>query len=232
VSPAVEWDAILLRLALSLAAGSAIGVNRSLGGKPAGLRTTALVCLAAALAMVLADQLMATRGKASDSFVVLDPMRLPLGVLTGMGFIGAGAILRRADLVIGVTTAAALWLATVVGLCLGAGQIGLGLLATALALGVLWGFNYIEDRMRQQRRAELVLVAEATAELELCARLRAAGYAVARRGLCIEDDGRLRQAQFELRWLGRAGDIEPPDFLANWSREHAVASIRWTSAGG
>ena len=68
-----------------------------------------LVALAAAISMIQVNLLLPSAGKPSDSFVMLDLMRLPLGVLSGMGFIGAGAIVRRNDLVQGVTTAATLW---------------------------------------------------------------------------------------------------------------------------
>jgi putative Mg2+ transporter-C (MgtC) family protein len=71
---------------------------------PAGLRTTLLVCLAASVAMIQTNLLLMTVGKTQDSFVVMDIMRLPLGILSGMGFIGAGAIVRRDNIVLGVTT--------------------------------------------------------------------------------------------------------------------------------
>ena len=93
----LTWHDILLRLALSVFAGALMGVDRSEHGRPAGLRTTLLVCLAAAVAMIQTNLLMLTVGKASDSFVVLDLMRLPLGILTGMGFIGGGAIHHCCD---------------------------------------------------------------------------------------------------------------------------------------
>ena len=83
----------------------------------------------------------------------MDLMRLPLGILTGVGFIGGGAILRRENMVIGVTTAATLWLATVIGLCLGAGQLGLGIVATALGIVALQGLRWVEGRLRQKIRA-------------------------------------------------------------------------------
>jgi putative Mg2+ transporter-C (MgtC) family protein len=83
--------------------------------------------------------LLPTVGRASNSFVAMDPMRLPLGVLTGVGFIGGGAILRRGSLVVGVTTAATLWLVTIIGLCLGGGQIELGLATAAIGFFALWG---------------------------------------------------------------------------------------------
>ncbi len=99
-----------------------LGLNRTERGMTAGLRTTILVSLAAAVSMIQVNLLLVTLGKTSDSFSVLDLMRLPLGVLTGMGFIGGGAILKRGNRVSGVTTAATLWVATVLGLCFGGGQ--------------------------------------------------------------------------------------------------------------
>ena len=123
----LTWQDIAIRLALSVVAGGLIGLDRGEHGRPAGLRTTLLVCLAAAVSMVQANLLLATTGKAGNSFVVLDLMRLPLGILTGMGFIGGGAILRRDGFVLGVTTAATLWFVTVMGLCFGGGQIKLGI---------------------------------------------------------------------------------------------------------
>src|SRR5579884_4286780 len=95
--------------------------------------------VAAALAMILANRLIGTVGKANNSFVQLDMMRLPLGVLTGVGFIGAGAIIRRDDIVYGVTTAATLWIASVIGLCFGAGQLLLGVAGTAIGVAALTG---------------------------------------------------------------------------------------------
>src|SRR6185437_15655189 len=143
----ISWQEIAVRLAWAFVGGLVIGINRGERGRPAGMRTTLLVCLAAAIAMIQANVLMGMRGKTSDSFVVLDLMRLPLGILSGMGFIGAGAILRKGNMVLGVTTAATLWFTTVMGLCFGGGQIGLGAAALALALLTLWGLKAVEERM-------------------------------------------------------------------------------------
>lgn len=118
----LDWQHVALRLALTVAAGFIIGFNRSEHGRPAGMRTTLLVCLAASLSMIQANLLMNSVGKAHDSFVVLDLMRLPLRILSGMGFIGAGTILRKENLVLGVTTAATLWFTTLMGLCFGGGR--------------------------------------------------------------------------------------------------------------
>ncbi|WP_259329404.1 MgtC/SapB family protein [Acetobacter pasteurianus] len=99
-------------------------------------------------------------GKKSGSFVTLDLMRLPLGVLSGMGFIGGGAILRRENMVLGVTTAATLWIVTIIGLCFGGGQIFLGATGTVLGLGVLWGLNFVERKLREDHRAALIVIAD------------------------------------------------------------------------
>jgi putative Mg2+ transporter-C (MgtC) family protein len=144
---------IALRLGLTLLACGALGLDRSWRGRTAGLRTLILVGLAAATAMIQMSLLTPLTGKTSDSFVTLDPMRLPLGILTGMGFIGGGVILKRGDLVIGVTTAATLWLATVLGLCFGAGEFELGGAAAALGLATVWGLKRVEARFSREHRA-------------------------------------------------------------------------------
>jgi putative Mg2+ transporter-C (MgtC) family protein len=116
-----------------------------------------LVALAACLAMLQANWLMNSVGKTSGSFVVLDLMRMPLGILTGVGFIGGGAILKRGDNVHGLTTAATLWFVTVVGLCFGGGQIELGLAGGVLALLILRALKALEGKFRQRRASRLCL---------------------------------------------------------------------------
>jgi putative Mg2+ transporter-C (MgtC) family protein len=87
----LEWYDIGWRLFLTVIAGAVIGINRAERGRSAGLRTTILVCLAASVSMIQVNLLLATAGRSPNSFIMLDLLRLPLGVLTGMGFIGAGA---------------------------------------------------------------------------------------------------------------------------------------------
>jgi putative Mg2+ transporter-C (MgtC) family protein len=151
----LEWPDVCIRISLAVLAGILIGYNRSEAGKDAGLRTTLLVCLAACLAMLMTNALLGQAGKASDSFIQLDLMRLPLGILSGVGFIGAGAILRKDGLVKGLTTAATLWFVTVVGLCFGAGQLGLGIAGLVLGIAVLWLMKAVETRLSCEIHAEL-----------------------------------------------------------------------------
>jgi putative Mg2+ transporter-C (MgtC) family protein len=92
-----------LRPFLAMVAGAIIGFNRGRRSHPVGLRTTILVGLAASVAMIEPNTLLSAGGRAADSFGVMDVMRLPLEILTGVGFIGGGAILKRGDRLTDVT---------------------------------------------------------------------------------------------------------------------------------
>ncbi len=229
----LEWHDIAVRLALTILAGALIGIDRTERGRAAGLRTTILVCLAASVAMIQTNLLMPTTGKAGDSFVVLDLMRLPLGILTGMGFIGGGAILRRGDMIRGVTTAATLWLVTVIGLCLGGGQIALGLAALTLALIVLWGLREVEGWIRQDRHAFLTLnlVAGGPTEEELQTMLLTAGYRLGSWDVTyrLREDVRHCTLRCEVRWRGRPDDSRMPAVLERLKQQPGVQALRWSA---
>ncbi|RYD60125.1 MAG: MgtC/SapB family protein [Verrucomicrobiaceae bacterium] len=131
---------ILLRLGLSAVAGGLLGIEREHHGRAAGLRTTLLVCLAACVAMILSDGFYrhSFHGSYTGGGWHPDPARLAAGVLSGMGFLGAGVIIHQSNhMVRGVTTAATLWFVTIIGLAFGSGAIGIGLIATAGSLAVL-----------------------------------------------------------------------------------------------
>jgi putative Mg2+ transporter-C (MgtC) family protein len=96
--------------------------------------------------MIQVNLLLPIGGKSPDSFAVLDLMRLPLGILSGMGFIGAGAIVRKGSLVRGLTNCGNPWFVTVLGLCFGGGHIALGLAVLALGVLVLGGLKRLESR--------------------------------------------------------------------------------------
>ncbi|WP_420965885.1 MgtC/SapB family protein [Bradyrhizobium sp. B120] len=138
-----------------------IGFDRGARGHAAGLRTTILVGLAASLSMIQANLLLTLDGKDAGSFAVMDLMRLPLGILTGVGFIGGGTILKRGDLVTGVTTAATLWLITVIGLCLGGGELALGCVATVIGVVTLSVLKWVDQAIPRRHRAALTVTCEA-----------------------------------------------------------------------
>ncbi len=192
-----------LRLALTIVVGIVIGYNRREHGKVAGMRTTLLVCLAASVAMLQVNAMLLTQGRPPSSFVTIDLMRLPLGILTGVGFIGGGAILRRGNVVVGVTTAATLWLVTVIGLCLGGGQIVLGLVATAIGLFALWVLEWFEERLRQQHGARLALDldAEGPSEQQIRRILDDAGLIITASSLRLEPVSQRRTLVFDVHEL-------------------------------
>ena len=115
------WD-IGTRIMLTLVAGGLIGLDRERGGHAAGFRTTILVALAACLAMIQANLLLSVYGKTPGSFTQMDVLRFPLGVLTGVGFIGGGAILKQGSTVQGTATAASLWSTGAIGVSVGLGS--------------------------------------------------------------------------------------------------------------
>ena len=227
---ALTWPDIAIRLFCTLASGALIGLNRSEHGRAAGLRTSILVCMAACIAMLQVNLLLPLAGRASDSFVMNDLMRLPLGILTGMGFIGGGAILRRDNLVVGVTTAATLWLLTVIGLCFGGGQIAVGLVGAVLALVVLTGLKMIEDRLKQDHQGRLLIVtgADGPDEDEIRAVIRNNGFRISSCGFVGDDNSGVRELNWALRWRARPDETKVPDSIYRLAARTGVIRIVWT----
>src|ERR1700733_9299894 len=225
----IGWGEIALRLALTLAAGILIGANRSEHGHAAGVRTTLLVCLAASLSMLQVNLLLPMTGKTSSSFAVMDLMRLPLGILSGMGFIGAGAIVRKDNFVHGLTTAATLWFVTGLGLCFGGGQLALGLVGLALGVLVLEVLKRVEDRWRQDRHAVLSVTigTKGPTEEELSSKLQAEGYVIGPWGVVSFDQNRQRELRTEVRWRARPHEAHSPAFLQEVVAHPGVLRLEW-----
>ena len=227
----VTWVDLAIRIVCTLIAGIVIGYNRGEHGKAAGLRTTVLVCLAAAVAMLQVNYLLTLSGRSSDSFVMNDLMRLPLGILTGVGFIGGGAILRRGDIVVGVTTAATLWFVTVVGLCFGGGQLLLGWTATLVGCGVLWGLKWIESLMIVSRNARLTLTVDQDGPDETDIRRRTSDREVdiVEINLAIKDD--VRTYTLNVRDIRRPNDTSLPHLVEEFARQRGVKEVHWRHLG-
>lgn len=225
------WAEIALRLLLTVVAAAVIGFNREMRGHAAGMRTTILVGLAAAVAMIQANALLSVSGKGADSFGVMDLMRLPLGILTGVGFIGAGTILRRGDLVTGVTTAATMWIVTVIGLCFGGGQLVLGGGATALTVLTLWALVALEVRIRRDRRGLLVVSidVESFSTMQLQDLIAPLGCKAVLRKQSSGADSCKARLCFEISWR-RAELAGPPlELLELLNRHYAVVSFELKS---
>lgn len=223
---------IALRIALALIASFLIGYDRDEHGKSSGIRTTMLVCLAATLAMLQANLLMGTAGKPSSSFITLDLMRLPLGILSGIGFIGAGAILRKDGLVHGLTTAATLWYVTVLGLLFGGGQLRLAIAGSIIALLILWALKQFENRISARRSGTLSIEinpAGAASEADLRALLHTAAFTIST-WTAQYSGPTLRAITCELQWRTPVGE-EPctPPSLHQLAASSFVSSLTWKS---
>jgi putative Mg2+ transporter-C (MgtC) family protein len=135
-----------IRLLISVGLGSLLGFERFLVRKPAGLRTVTLVTVGSAIMMIIADRLQMSAGNATPT----DTSRIAQGVITGIGFLGAGTILRHQGTVFGLTTAAVIWLAAAIGMAAGSGFIDLAIWGTAFSLIVLQIYGRLEFWMRQK----------------------------------------------------------------------------------
>jgi putative Mg2+ transporter-C (MgtC) family protein len=225
----IGWPDIALRLGLAFVAACLIGLDRGKVGEAAGLRTTLLVCMAAAVSMVQMNLLLTTDGKTNASFSVMDLMRLPLGILTGMGFIGAGAILKRGNRVLGVTTAASLWFTTVMGLCFGGGQIGLGLISLAFSLVVLTALKRVERRSQLKHRGLLrVSVREnGLDQAAIEALIRGAkSRPLACSVTCLPQKG-LRDYEFIVGWEAVAESTAVPAFVEILTQDSHLEELKW-----
>jgi len=229
MSLTLTWQQIVIRLALTALAGIILGLNRTEHGRAAGLRTTLLVTLAASLSMIEANALLNSVGKASDSFVVMDVMRFPLGILSGMGFIGAGTILRKESMIIGVTTAATLWFATVMGLCFGGGQIWIGLGALGLGWMTLWALQYFENILRRERRATLALMVpkDGPTEEAIRAAIAQAGCDVVSWAIEYIEHGNRRNILAVLQWKGVPKDTRPPACVSQFAQDPEIEKVLW-----
>lgn len=220
---------ITLRLALTLAAGAMIGIDRGERGHAAGLRTTMLVCLAASVSMIQMNLLLPTSGKTPASFGVMDMMRLPLGILSGIGFIGAGAILRKGDALSGVTTAATLWLVTVIGLCFGGGQIWLGLASTGFGWMILIAMKRVDEMIERERRAYLVIDGGDVADIDssLTVILREEQFRAHLVGADRNVGSDHVRYHYEVRWKAAHGDNKARVVIDQIDRIPGVKAFSW-----
>lgn len=137
----MEWTTIVIRIAVSIAVGGLIGIERELEHKPAGLRTIILVCLGSTIFMLLGIQL---------GLLGNEIGRILAGAITGIGFLGAGAIIRARGEVHGLTTAATIWLVSGLGLAIGAGYYILAIIASVSVLIVLRILGIVEKALSKK----------------------------------------------------------------------------------
>ena len=145
---------ILLRLVLAVSLGGALGMERSYHGRPAGFRTHALVCLASASLMLISSYESVWFRLPDGVRATIDPTRMAQGLMTGIGFLGAGVIMRIGPTVRGLTTAASIWITAGIGILVGIGFYVAAGLTTGIALAALSGFRWIERNVRSESYAD------------------------------------------------------------------------------
>ena len=148
---------IAIHLGAAWTAGSLIGLERSFHGRPAGFRTHALVCLSSGLLMLVTAYQWDWLGKVPLDTVRTDPTRIAQGIMTGIGFLGAGVIFKEGLTVRGLTTAASIWMTAAIGILFGVGFFYPAAIATVATLGTLAVFRRIEGWMPSQSFSQLVL---------------------------------------------------------------------------
>jgi putative Mg2+ transporter-C (MgtC) family protein len=226
-----DYLEMCVRLATALAIGGLIGMERSYHGRPAGFRTHTLVCMASALLMLVTvyeSQWFLAEGSAR---VVVDPTRMAQGIMTGIGFLGAGVIMKDGLSVRGLTTAASIWITAAIGILVGIGFYFPAGVAAALTLGTLSLFRWIEGKMPSQFYAQFTVKferANAMPEQDLRAMVNGHGFSIANLSYRLSGEG----SHLEYRMVIRTLDEKNVAALsANLNRTPAVVDYRIAPTG-
>ena len=225
--PDLSWAELLLRLALAAALGGAIGVERELRDREAGFRTHMLVSVGAALFTLVSAYAWTDWRFSTPQGVVFDPTRIAAQIVTGIGFIGAGAIIRQGLSIRGLTTAATLWAVAAIGMAAGAGYYEAAVVATALVLVSLGPLRGVAHVVFSRLRAE-------EGQLSVALRPGAGGGPLVS---ALEDFGaRLRRLEFEEAEGGRRvtalvelrPGAEPHRLVTRLMDEESVLGAEWS----
>lgn len=136
---------IITRIAVAIGLGTALGLERTLAGKTAGMRTYAMISLGAAIFIIISETIIFSL----TNPLIASPVIIPAAIISGIGFIGAGLIMFHSNKITGLTTAAGLWVAAGVGMATGFGFINLALISTIAALIIFTIMWFIEEGLRK-----------------------------------------------------------------------------------
>src|SRR3954471_22303905 len=142
-----ETFVVITRIAAALLVGALIGFERSFHGRPAGFRTHSLVCIASALLMLVTVYQSEWMTSVPLDAIRTDPTRMAQGIMTGIGFLGAGVIFKEGLTIRGLTTAASIWITAAIGILVGVGFYVPALVGTAATILVLSAFRAIERKL-------------------------------------------------------------------------------------
>ena len=218
-----EYLTILIHLGSAVAAGGLIGLERAYHGRPAGFRTHTLVCTASSLLMLVTVYQWQLLVNAPLETLRVDPTRMAQGIMTGIGFLGAGVIMKDGLTVRGLTTAASIWMTASIGILIGIGFYFPAIVATLLTLGVLSLFRWIEAIIPSQYYARLHIRfkrQELLPEPEIRTLITSHGFSVANLSYQLSDEGKV----FEYQMTIRTGERDSYRRLAEnlTAREHVL----------
>ena len=225
--PELHWAEVLVRVILAGALGGAIGAERELREREAGLRTHMLVAVGAALFTIVSAYAWADFEFSQRNGITFDPTRIAAQIVTGIGFLGAGAIIRHGLSVRGLTTAASLWVVAAIGMASGAGYYSAAVITTIVVLISLWPLRIVAHRMFERiRPGELRLEVELQAGQSpsvLLDTLDEEGVAV--RSFELEDARDRRRVVLDVRITdGRFETV-----TAELMRLEPVIGVRWAT---
>jgi len=225
--PTLNWDESLLRLALAAVLGGLIGVERELREREAGLRTHLLVALGSALFTIVGAYGFHAFLSSGQSVVRADPTRIAAQIVTGIGFLGAGAIIRQGLSVRGLTTAATLWVVAAVGLAAGAGYYSAAVITTGLVLLALYPLRIVAYRILHRFRPEdgrlLIELPAGQPPGEVIDEIERAGARINSVEVSEEADRRRLELDVVL-----PRDTPAPRLVARIADVEHVAAVRWS----
>jgi putative Mg2+ transporter-C (MgtC) family protein len=224
--PELTLAELAFRIGLAAGLGAAIGLERELREREAGLRTHLLVALGSALFTLVSAYAWSDWRFSTPEGIVFDPTRIAAQIVTGVGFLGAGAIIRQGLTVRGLTTAATLWAVAAIGMAVGAGYYSAAILTTAVVLISLWPLRILAfkifTRLRPEERPLEIELASGASAQPLLAAVEELGAEVESFQLEQSRDGRL----VVLRAAFPAGAANALTRLADLED---VRAVRWSS---
>jgi putative Mg2+ transporter-C (MgtC) family protein len=224
--PSLTWPHVLLRLSVAAVLGGAIGMERELRERQAGLRTHLVVCVGSALFTLVSAYGFRDFLVNGGSVVRADPTRVAAQIVSGIGFLGAGAIIRQGLSVRGLTTAATLWLVAAIGMASGAGYYDAALISTLGALVTLGPLRVVAYRVVRRFRPEtdrlLVEIPAGGSPGAVLEAIERRGVRVVSLEIAQEGDRRSMAVDVELR------GVTAPNVVAEVGEIDGVLDVRWT----
>jgi len=226
-----EQVVIAIRLLASVLIGGLIGLERTFRGRPAGFRTHTLVCLASALLMLVTVYQDTWMTHVAQDAIRTDPTRMAQGIMTGIGFLGAGVIFKEGLTVRGLTTAASIWVTAAIGILVGIGFYFAAAIGSVIVLAILSVFRWIERKVPSELYAHLIVGfprAKAIDEAQFRKMIGERGFSVANFSSRLTDRGEL----FEYRMMVKSRRRHALDALSQYLRSLPdVTEFRISPAG-